>query len=189
MTSPITQAVLKSGLITKDQLAEFRRWKAPIDLPVDIPDPPKTLEAAASAIEEALESEGFIISRDTDLDILQYYLRTQRHGRLHVEIPTDDITVESVADIEVTYGMTPIGEYILPWASESIAEAMTNGLTFLALLGEPFTHVFFSEARELFYGQHKAFIICRPVVEAAASLVQEPALLGGGEDHGSNDPS
>lgn len=183
MSSPLTQAVLKSGLITEKQLAEFRRWGVPIELPEKLPPPPKTIEDAASAIEEALESEGLVMSRDTDLDILHHYLRTQRPGHLHVEIPNEDVTLESSADIQVSFGCTPVGEYILPWNSESITSELTNGFTYLEVDGEK---IFFESARDLFYGRHKAFIVCRPRQQPETqSSAGAPAAVSG-EDHGSS---
>jgi hypothetical protein len=188
MSSPLTNAVLKSGLVSKNQLAEFRRWKVPIEVPENVPEAPKSIEEAGRAIEQALESEGLVISRDTDLNILQQYLHTQMAGVLHVEIPTDDLTVEDAEDIDVMFGLTTLGEYIIPWRSESIEEALTNGFTYLTYGNGTFTvRAVFTDSRELFYGQHKAFVVCRA---APITSVQDAGLaLTSGEDHGSNDPS
>jgi hypothetical protein len=195
MTSPITQAVLKSGLISKEQLAEFRRWKAPIEIPEKLPEPPKSIEEAAQAIEQALESEGFIISRETDLDILRQYLNSQKQGLLHVEISTDDITVESKADIPVTYGTTVYGMFILPWTSESIVEEITNGMTYLEVdwevpgVATVKRRFYFEHVTELFFGQQKAFIVCRPTQQPETRPQSATPTLPSGEDHGNNDPS
>ena len=190
MTSPLTNAVLKSGLISEQQLAEFRRWKAPIDIPEKLPKMPSSIEEAAQAIEQALQSEGYIISRDTDLDILRNYLGTQRPGLLHVEIPTDDPTVEDRADIPIAYGMTPLGEVILPWTSESISNELTNGYTYFLLSpDDPTSQVFFDGVRDLFFGEQRAFMVCRPTQKIVKQEQAERAALPAGEDHGSGDPS
>lgn len=159
----LAMAAIKAGLIDKDMLEEFRRWKAPIDIPEELPEPPKTIEEAAAAIEEALQGEGLVVTRETDLEILQQYLTKQRVGKLHVEVPKEAghefITTE--ADFDIVYSSSLTGEYIIPWQGDNIRSEMTNGLTYLLIDDEK---VFFKDIREVFYGDTKAFMVCTPSI-------------------------
>lgn len=172
MTSPITTAVLKSGLIHPSYLNEFKRWGAPIEIPEDMPtSPPKTLDEAAVAIEEALQSEGQVLTRETDLEVLRQYLETQVSGVLHVEI--DGESSSSFADIPVSFGLTRTCDYIIPYKSESILDEMTNGLTYLRGQGDGGPKVFFSAVRELFFGETKTFMLCTPAEVPMPKLLRE----------------
>jgi len=119
------------------------------------------------AIEEALQEQGLVLTRETDLGAVNFYLQSQRPAVLHVVVGEDEEFVES--DIPCTFGITPMGEYIIRWHSESIEDVMTNGRTYL-LLGSKSSDgsgckVFFSRVREVFFGETKAFIICSPIKE------------------------
>jgi hypothetical protein len=114
-----------------------------------------TPEVLSQAIAGAIESEGYILTRETDLGAIPQYLQTARMAVLHVVM---DGTGED-ADFEVRVGHTPTNEYILPWQSESITDLLTNGQTYLRVDKK---RIYFNQARELFYGQHKAFIVCSP---------------------------
>jgi hypothetical protein len=151
--NPVTAAVLKSGLISQAQLAEMKRFSPTIDQEAEVGEP-VSLEVAAQLLEEAFQSEQYVLVRETDLEVVRKYAETAKSGMLHVEV-----SEEQKADIEVTYGKTTLGAYIIAWKSESIAEALTNGLTYLV---EGSTKVFFKEVRELFFGEQKAFMICVP---------------------------
>jgi len=158
-------AAVNAGLIDKVLLEEFRRWKAPIEIPDTLPDAPTTVEEAAAAIEEVLQSESFVLTRETDLEIFRQYMKTQTVGNLHVEIPVDPeapLGLEvTTADFQITFGKTAIGEFIIPWRSESIRQEMTNGMTYLLEQGvhAPY-RVFFKDTREVYYGDTKAFMVC-----------------------------
>lgn len=155
---PITAAVLKAGLISPEQLREMKRISPVIDRTAEVSSP-VDLELAAKIVEDALESEQYVIVRETDLEAVRQYVETATTGILHLE--ADDKST----DLEVTYGRTPIGEFIIAWKSEGIAEMMTNGLTYLVVPGGPgpgLLRVFFQDVRELFFGEQKAFMVCRP---------------------------
>lgn len=164
--NPLAVAAVKAGLIDKVLLAEFKRWKAPIEIPDDVPDAPKTMEEAAAAIEEVLQSDVFVLTRETDLEIFRQYMTTQKLGSLHVEVPVDPtapLGLEmTVAELTVTFGVTPMGEYIIPWRSDSIRQEMTNGMTYLIADQVARTRVFFKDLREVYYGDVKAFMVCSP---------------------------
>ena len=153
--SKLTEIILKAGILSEGSLREMQRW----GLPVGDPKPRGEFEAEmtpnvlSQAIANAIEDEGYILTRETDLGAITQYLQTQRPAILHVVMDDGD------SNIEVTVGRTPTGEWILPWQSESITDIMTNGETHLRIDKK---HIYFNQARELFYGQHKAFIVCTP---------------------------
>jgi hypothetical protein len=170
MSNPLADAAIQAGLIPAESLAEMQRWRAPIDIPDEIPEPPKTLEEASEKIRNVLESQGFILTRETDLNILQQYLNTQHSASLHVELPKEagDEFTTSKADFPVVFGKTKLGEYILPWQGDNLRSEMTNGLTYLHVDGQ---RIFFNEVREVFYGEFKAFMVC-----TASSFEYDPVL-------------
>lgn len=178
MSTSLAIAALRAGLIAPHFLQEFRRWGAPIEVPENAPSsPPKTVEEAGSLIEETLQSEGYTIARETDLEALQQYLATQVQGTLHVEFFSDNPTEETQADVEVSYGLTPLGEFILPWKGESIAGELTNGSCYLEGPNLPGVRAYFTNVRELFFGEQKAFMVCTAQV------------IGTGDDDGASNPS
>lgn len=148
--NPITEAVLRAGIISPSQLAEMKRISPVIDREAQVGEP-LDLEVAARIVSEALESEQYALVRETDLEVVRQYAETTTTGILHVEEGTES------TDFEVTYGRTPMGGFIIAWKSESIAGMMTNGQTYLVVGAE---RVFFKDVRELFFGAKKAFMVC-----------------------------
>lgn len=157
MSRSVTLAVIKSGLVSKDTLRELNHWGLPIEM-IEENEVLDTPEAIVGRIQEALEGEDLVKIRDTDLDVLRCYLTCQKQGMLRVA--GDD----GVANVEVSYCVTPMGEYVIPWRSESIREYMTDPNTYLKADGGK---VGFSDVRELFFGEHKAFMVCTPVSVSA----------------------
>ncbi len=153
----MTSAVIRAGLVNENQLAEMKRWAPPGLDPDAAAEDPKTLDEAAGLVADALQSQGYVLMRETDLEVIRQYIATSRRGRLCVK--TDDGDPEARSEFEVTFGTTPIGEYILAWRSESIKDLMTNGMTYLDDNG---VLVFFRDVRELFFGQEKTFMVCVP---------------------------
>jgi hypothetical protein len=125
------------------------------DLPEPSPDSPKWAfhEEVVLAIDRALDDQGMVVVRETDLEAIPQYLATMRQATLTVIF--DDLSGTFSVDV----GKLKSGEFLLPWRSDSITEELTNGKTFLELEGEKF---FFSAVRELFYGDTKAFVACTP---------------------------
>ena len=153
----LTFTVIKSGLVSSDVLSEIQRW----GLPVEFVEESKVLTdhtEIVARIQEALEGEDLIETRATDLDVLHKYLGNQQSGRLYV----DD--GEEQTNFPITYCLMDMGSYVFPWRSEGIMELMTNGRTYLEAEGGK---VYFQDVRELFFGEHKAFMVC------AASLAVE----------------
>jgi hypothetical protein len=162
----IMTAVLKAGLLTPEMLKEFKRFSPVVDREAETGEP-MGLEDAAALIEAAIQSEQYVLLRETDLEIVRQYADTARRSVLHVEHDGE------VSDIEVSYGRTPIGEFIIPWRSESIRDMLTNGQTYLvvaatevrAWLPDPYqaegqVRIFFKDVREVFFGEQKAFMVC-----------------------------
>jgi hypothetical protein len=152
----IAQAVVKSGILSPETLAEFKRWGFQVE--GDATDLPRKPEEVVSAIEEALQDEGLVLTRETDLEAINCFLQTSQHGVLHVVVEGE--TDES-ADIDCLFGRTPLGEYIIKWHSDSIEDVMTNGKTHLKLWPTN-DEVFFTRARELYFGRVKTFVVCTP---------------------------
>jgi hypothetical protein len=122
------------------------------------------------AIEEALQDEGLVLTRETDLEVINYFLSTAGRGILHIVMEAEG-EEDQTADIECVYGMTALGEYIIQWRSDSIEDVMTNGKSYLQPTPGPMRlvpegdPVYFSRVREVFFGQTKAFVICTPSPE------------------------
>jgi hypothetical protein len=164
MTTPLAEAIAKAGVLDEGMVHELIKWKAPVDLPEEVPLAKDPL-VAVTQIQEAIESEEQVISRHTELDMLKHFLETKKSGKLHV------VTEHDSADLEASFGRVQtkkkdgpakLGDYIIPWMSESIEDVMTNGETFL-LDGR--RKIYFEEVRECFFGETKVFIICTPVVK------------------------
>lgn len=151
-SSAMTEAVLRSGMVSSNQLAELKRWAPPNISPDAEAEEPKPLDEAAALVADALQSEGYVLMRETDLEVVRQYVDTAQRASLHLELEDGSYT-----DVDVTFGFTPIGEYIIAWRSESIKDAMTNGRTYLLEHG---VRVFFKDVRELFFGDQKAFMVC-----------------------------
>lgn len=152
--SELAKVMALSGALDEGMLKEFSKWKLPIVVPDD--DPYDSPEEAIEAIEEALTSAGQVEVRATDLDVLKQFLRTQRNGKLHL------VTSKEKTTVQATFGVTAMGEYIIPWRGDSIVDMLTNGESHL-LDGK--RKVFISDVQELYFGDTKVFILCTPIKE------------------------
>jgi hypothetical protein len=150
--TPLTSAVLKAGIVSPDMLKEMQRFNPGLKQ-VEAAETPVDLETAANLIVAALNSEEYVLVRETDLEAVRQYLSTTQTGLLHLDTGQQD------TDLDVTYGTTKLGEYIIAWTNESIQEMMTNGLSYLEVDGK---HVYFKDVRDLFFGDQKAFMVCVP---------------------------
>jgi hypothetical protein len=155
--SQLTSIILNAGILSDEALRELKRWRLPVG---EEPDPNQlvatpTVESISRAIADAIEGEGYVLTRETDLEAIPQYLKSMQAAVLSVVMEDGES-----ADIQVQVGRTSTGEWIMPWQSETISDLLTNGLTGLKVPGEQV--VYFSQARELFYGQKKAFVVCTP---------------------------
>lgn len=148
---PLASAILKSGILSDPILDEFRRWGHPIEEEAD-----RIVFSSAKdvveSIEQALQSEGLVIERVTDVNLINQYLQSMKIGELHVQIG------DQSGDFPVSYGRTPMGEYIIPFKGDNIVEEMTNGLSHLK--DSDGNDIYFAAAREFFFGETKAFVVC-----------------------------
>lgn len=149
----MTKAVLKAGIITPNMLREMKRFSPTLEQDAEVEEP-KELELAAKIIADALESEGYSLVKETDLDVLRQYMEKNTTGSLHLEAVAGEPT-----DVNVTYAMSKTGEFIIAWNSDSIADELVMGTTFLeTVMGI----IMFKDVRELWYGDKKAFMVCIP---------------------------
>lgn len=149
--SKLTEAIALSGALDPAMLSEILKWK----LPTDVPDgePYRTADEAVAAIEEAQTGYDQVEIRVSDPDVMKHYVRTRKHGKLHVVM--DDAS--DTFDWE--FGMTPTGEYILQWNDGTATDVLCNGETYL-LDGK--RKVFFSRVQDLYFGDKRMFISCSP---------------------------
>lgn len=149
--SELTKAVTLSGAIDTEMLREFAKWKLPVEvLNDDLYDSP---EEAIEAIEEAMTGSDQVELRTTDLDALKQFLRTKRKGKLHLT------TSKGSGTIDVEFGVSAMGEYIVPWNADSIAEIIMNGESYILDVRRK---VFITDVTELYFGGNKAFMLCTP---------------------------
>lgn len=153
MDGPQTRAVLESGIVPESDLAQLQRWKL---LPHDLQVPVKGLTAdeILSKIREANNSVEAVEIRSTDLDILKEYMKGKVQGRLHL---ADD---SGPSSIKVDYAVLPSGNIVIPWQDENIADIMLSPETYLKPVGAK--RIYFSDVDDLFFGEHKAFMVCTP---------------------------
>jgi hypothetical protein len=157
-----TRVMLKSGLITQQQLDELKAFRVPSIPPEAEVQPPVSLQEAAQAIEQVLQSEGMVLVRETDLESVQQYIQHAEHGILHIDAtdPKDPVDVTNETDIQIMYSRTVLKEYMIPWRSEGIADLLTNGASYL--INAQGEQVHFRQVRELFFGDQKSFMVCSP---------------------------
>ncbi len=161
--NPLADVILRSGILTPGDHAEFARWKAPAI--VDAGDDGPTIDSAAQVIEgieRALQSRELVLVRATDLDIVTQFLRSQKHGKLHVTVTDQEVTQQAAFDI--VFGRSSIGEYILPWKSELVEDVLVDGSAYLVEQDENGNerNIHFSNVRVLYFGEQKTCIICTP---------------------------
>lgn len=159
----LARIAVRSGIVSPDMTAEFRKWGYFLDLVGDETPMPKTKEEFVTQVEEALESEDLVMVKETDLAALEQYLTTQKIGQLVV------IDNAEATKFDISYGRTTSGEYIIAWRGEAISELLTNGYTFLLESDE--IQIFFTKVRDLFFGDTKAFIVCTPGVKTYSDKV------------------
>lgn len=156
MSRAVAKAVVESGIVDQDALAQLQRWGFALDLQ---PGKEPLISAAeiAQKILDAVESEDSVELRSTDLDIIKEYLKSSSKARLHVPSPDD---VKKTIGIPVEFCRTSLGDIVIPWTSEAINDLLLDERTYLKPTGE--ARIYFADVRELFYGDKKAFVVCTP---------------------------
>lgn len=158
----MTDTLIRLGILPPELTREFKRWPGQ-----QIPEAkekkeqtPATADAAVTAIREVLEGGDQVQVRETDPDLLQQFNATRKRGRLHLVLRNLKGEVQDRLSHTIEYGKTPLGEYIIPWDSESILDYITDDESYLKVDG---VRIKFGMAREMFYGHDKAFIVASPV--------------------------
>ena len=165
---PIVFAAIRTGLIDPDVIAQFKKWgMIPRDANTAIIEEP---DVALELIQEALDSREQVEVRDTDLDVLRYYLTrsNQRKGQIVLVDHTDKEgtnkstkTVTFARRVLSTNSSELRVEYIIPWTFESIEEILTNGQTYLRYTeDDKHMKVYLCSIRYLYFGDAKAFMVC-----------------------------
>jgi hypothetical protein len=144
-----TTAVLKAGLVPDDTVQEISRWNN------NIPEVEKSndIDAAMEGLTEAIEGEQALELRETDLDVLHKFFDNKQVGRLYYS----DRGKTSFTEVE--YMVDSKGDYVIPWTdSDNIVDFMIDQDTYLKPKGEE--RIYFVDAREIFYGDKKVFVVC-----------------------------
>lgn len=156
---PMTVAVLRSGLLPTEILAEMQHWGMPVAF-VQEGKVLDTKEEVVECIRDAIEGDGTVKIRDTDLDALATYLKTHEKGHLVVWDPD----AKKTKRVSCTYAVLPNGRYVIPWTAEDISDLLTDPRSYLYDIHHK--HIVFEDVEELFFGGRKAFISARPATEA-----------------------
>lgn len=158
MTRPVTKVVVESGIVDEDALAQLARWGFPIEVGQPREDYALSAADVARRILQAVEDEESVEVRATDLDIVTEYLKKRQRAKLHVPNPEEG--GRKTIAIPVEFCFTKMGEVVIPWTSESINDTLLDPETYLKPIGGE--RIYFADVRELFYGDHKAFMVCVP---------------------------
>lgn len=152
---PLAKAVVRSGLVSKAALDELQRWGLPVE--VEEVDPIEDIEEVVAVLREALEGSEQVRIQESDLDVLRQFLdpRQQRQGRLALQSESGSKT-----SFSIQYCTTKMGEYVLPWKSESIRDIILFGGA--VLTRDTGAAVALMDVRESYLGQQRAFMICTP---------------------------
>jgi hypothetical protein len=147
--------MVQSGLIDEDWLKQMRGWGL-LSTPEEA-EPITDPQVLVDRLREVIESREAVELRDTDLDIVRQYLAKREKGKLHVPNPEES---GKTVPLPVEFCRTVLGEYVIPWTSESIRDLLTDEQTYLKVVGRP--RIQFQEVRELFYDRQRAFVVCTP---------------------------
>lgn len=157
MDKPVANAVIDTGIIDYDDVEQLRRWGLLTDAEAH-PEKYPTHKAVLKRIREAVFSEDAVEMRQTDLDLAKEWEKDHSSCRLYVPVPEER---SKVVGINIEYHRTKMGDYIIPWTTDSIYDLMLDEETHLRVPGVG--KVYFMNVEELFYGAEKAFMICTPV--------------------------
>ena len=156
---PIATAVIRTGVVSKEALAEMQKWGLPVDLIAE--EKVATIhehQQVVNIIRDALENVDQVMVRDTDLDIISMFIdpKNQREGRIHLKTESDKTS------FKITFCRGPLKEFIIPYRSEDIVDLMTNGESHLKFTDDEGNKqtVYFKNVREFYVGDRKAFMIC-----------------------------
>lgn len=155
---PVSVAVVRTGVISKESLAELRRWGLPVEMLMeeDVVHV-KSPQQAVDIIRDALDAHDQTAIRESDLEIVRVWINqdNQQVGRLVLPVEGKKTS------FKVVFCRTRMGEYVIPWNSESIADLVLTVDSQLHYEEDGVKKkVHFLDMRELFIGDHKAFMVC-----------------------------
>lgn len=148
----IVDVLTAAKFLPEDAVSEFRRWGL-VDEPVDteprIAATPGALDVLRQ-LDEVIQGEGYILTRETDLDALRIFSKERRTGVMVF------VTPEGSRKTSTEYAVTP-GGYLIPWPTDEVVELMTNGHSYLDL-GKGKAHVYFSDSVFLYFDDERMFV-------------------------------
>jgi hypothetical protein len=155
---PLAKAVIKAGLVSLDSLAELRRWGVAVE--VQEVQPIEDLDEVVTILREALEGSEQVRLQEADIDVLRRFLDPDRQRKGNLTVKGEGTS----STFPITFCVTRMGEYAMPWKSESIRDMMILGDSFLRFTdseGKEHT-VYFMDSRESYFGERCTFMICTP---------------------------
>lgn len=158
MSRPLVEVIVQAQILDEDSLREFRKWGLPIDVGPQ-GTPLETHEEIMNAIYEALDSHEQVEIRETDLHAVELWRDAKNHQNGTLVLKHG----EERASNACVYCVAPNGDIIIPWTGGDITDILTNGNSYLRINvdGNPRRH-YFCDAKELFFGEKKAFVACKP---------------------------
>jgi hypothetical protein len=151
VSKELAKAITKSGIVPTSVVEEIGRWGMSLDRPSAGTIP---IQSVPEAIEKAMGAEDYVRIKETDLDIVGTYMSSKKTGRLHFEFEGGESD-----EFDIEYGVTRMGEIVIPWKDEDISDVLINGFTYLVIDDK---QVKFKDARELYYDDDKTFVVCTP---------------------------
>lgn len=155
---PVSVAVVRTGVISKEMLAELQRWGLPVDVlmeedVVEVTTPQQVVDIIC----DALDAHDQTAIRESDLEIIKVWLNPENQQKGRLQLPLDG----RKSNLTVTFCRTKMGEYVIPWNSESLADLLLTVESQLRYEEDGVKKsVHFLDVRELFVGDHKAFMVC-----------------------------
>lgn len=156
MSRDLNTALARTGALDPSMLAQFARWKAPID--IEVGPMASTPEEAKNILDEALEARDLVEVRESDLDLWRIFQEDRERGKLHL------VTGKDSADLDCEYVSLLTGEIVIAWHDDSLEDFVVNGETYLRAGRQK---IYFSDYREVFYGDVKAFMVLTPTPKEA----------------------
>lgn len=155
--------LVKAGILSDDVLSELSKWGFHVTVGNDtgkFTNPEQIIDY----IREVTDSKDQVLVRESDLDVIHKYLSGQEQGRLYLR----DIMTGEKGNFDVFYCVLDTGEYVIPWRSENVKELLTDPKSYLKTKDGAQVH--FTDVRELFFDEVKAFVVCEPRDPSRQSL-------------------
>lgn len=153
----LIRTVISMGLVDENQIYEMQRWGL-IDRQLVLDAVPQTHEGMMERMNLALDVVG-MDRKETDLAVLRRFMQTSKRGLMYVHV--DGVDVRD--PLEVFYGRTHNGDYILPWNGGPGQEhILINGHTYLETEDGK---VYMMDYRPVYFDELQSFVVCKPGLE------------------------